>query len=76
MAVIEKSKDVDTMTVDELMGSLQVHAQRILMWKEEPLEQALKCKLTINEKKDGPTSESSQINYGHSYTRGYGRGRG
>uniref|UniRef100_A0A6I9QLT5 Uncharacterized protein LOC105037627 n=1 Tax=Elaeis guineensis var. tenera TaxID=51953 RepID=A0A6I9QLT5_ELAGV len=62
VATIEESKYVDTMIVDELMVSLQVHEQRILMRKEEPLEQTLKCKLTINKKKDGPTSESSQIN--------------
>ncbi|XP_073102006.1 uncharacterized protein [Elaeis guineensis] len=42
VATIEESKYVDTMIVDELMVSLQVHEQRILMRKEEPLEQTLK----------------------------------
>ena len=55
MAVsIEESKDTDVITVEEPMGSLQAHEQRILKRQgKKSLEQALQSNLTL--KKDKPS---------------------
>lgn len=68
LPAIEESKDIDKLSIEELLGSLQVHEQRILKQNDGPimLEQALESKLTL-EKQNG--------NQRRGGFRGRGRGR-
>ncbi|XP_028089090.1 uncharacterized protein LOC114289543 [Camellia sinensis] len=68
VVAIEKSKNLSAMTTDELIGTLEIHEQRIN--KKTPsssLEQALQSKLSFRDDRNeqGETSQRSQ-----------GRGRG
>ena len=65
---IEESNDLDSMSIDELHGSLLVHEQRMQEYKEE--DQALKIV------HDGrPTRGRGRSSYTGRGIRGRGRGR-
>jgi hypothetical protein len=56
VAVIEETKDLSSLGVQELLGSLKSHEQRLERHSEKSIESAFQSKLTINSKNSEKTT--------------------
>eukprot|EP00253_Pinus_taeda_P013542 PITA_13542 len=78
---IEESKDLTQLSVNELMGSLQSHEQRINRYSEKSIGKAFQERGNIFKDKSGSSHEKSKNTFGRgrgigqTYRGGRGRGR-
>lgn len=75
VAVIEETKDLSTMTVQGLMGSLRSYEQRLSRRNEKSVESAFQSKLTIQPNNEKMMSQNNgESSRGGRFSRGRGRG--
>ncbi|XP_074353008.1 uncharacterized protein LOC141692171 [Apium graveolens] len=73
---IEESKDLSTISIDELVGSLQAHEQRMNQYDDvSHLEKALQSKVSIGDSSGSSSYARGKGGFRGGYRGGRGRGR-
>ncbi|XP_074373572.1 uncharacterized protein LOC141713908 [Apium graveolens] len=73
---IEESKDLSIISIDELVGSLQAHEQRMNQYDDaSQLEKALQSKVSIGDSSGSSSSAHGRAGFRGGYRGGQGRGR-
>ncbi|TXG67366.1 hypothetical protein EZV62_008641 [Acer yangbiense] len=60
VAAIEESKDLTTLSVEQLMGSLESHEQRRLLRNDQSVESAFQIKLNLKQQKSDYVADDSK----------------
>ncbi|KAA8541216.1 hypothetical protein F0562_025177 [Nyssa sinensis] len=77
VAVVEETKDISKLSIQELMGSLKSYEQRLSRRSEKSLESAFQSKLNFSSKNAEKKSSTQEQSKGESSKGGrQGRGRG
>ncbi|XP_051115214.1 uncharacterized protein LOC127240534 [Andrographis paniculata] len=73
--VVEETKDILSLTIEDVMGSLKAYEKRMERHSEKSIESAFQTKLNLGTKEGEKNSESGDQKRGNIYG-GQGRGRG
>jgi gag-polypeptide of LTR copia-type len=69
-AIIEETKDLSTLSVHDLMGSLEMHEQRMSRNDEQSFETTFQTKMNVKESSNQNMNNKNASHGGHGGSRG------